>query len=201
MRARTCFASAVCCSDAFLDLPATVQALYYQLAFYADNDGAVDGLRRLARSVGATAEDIDAMEAAGLLLWVDDVPFIADWWVNNRTASTRYVPGSHVDEVAKLEKLENRRYALVSAVQKHSDAEASPEQCSPSANIIKFNPNKTNQNESNPSEADGKEAASSPAFVPCPECGMACAAVTEHGITRGWCPEHGDFADGEAVAL
>ena len=194
MRARTCFASAVCCSDAFLDLPATVQALYYQLAFYADNDGAVDGLRRLARSVGATAEDIDALEAAGLLLRVDDVPFIADWWVNNNTTSIRYRPGAHPNELKRLNKLVTGRYELLNDGYRN-DAVTTP------ANIIKVNPIKTNQNEPNPSEADGKESAPSPAFVPCPECGKACAAVTEHGVTRGWCPEHGDFADGEEVAL
>ena len=49
MAERRMFHSAVVESDAFLDMPAGAQALYFHLGMHADDDGFVNGPRQIAR--------------------------------------------------------------------------------------------------------------------------------------------------------
>ena len=111
-RQRTCFASAVVCDDGFRDLPEGARLLYYELGFNADSDGAIDGIRGVARMARATMDDIDALTDSGYLLWVDGVPFIKHWWVNNNRDRCNYRPGGHPDQLAKLIDEQKKPYAL-----------------------------------------------------------------------------------------
>lgn len=48
-------------SDAFLDMPTSAQALYFHIGMYADDDGFVNGPRRIARLIGASNEDLQLL--------------------------------------------------------------------------------------------------------------------------------------------
>jgi len=79
-------------SDGFIDLPLTTQALYMHLCMEADDDGVVEGSRRVQRGIGASPDDLKLLYAKGLLLDLDGVAVIADWRANNYIQRDRYTP-------------------------------------------------------------------------------------------------------------
>lgn len=191
-RVRTCFASSVVCSDEFRDLPPVARLLYFELGFIADSDGAIDGIRGAARMAGATMDDVDALSAAGYLLWVDGVPFISHWLVNNKTDRLNYRPGGHPEQLSKLIRENGKPYNLSDLYQSDgsltSDAKQSKDKPS-EADLIQ-----ADQSESNLNEGKGNAHAREPTRIRCPQCGFECAATTEpDGVTHAWCPQCGDF--------
>lgn len=103
MAERRMFAQKIITSDRFLDLPFSAQALYFQLSMQADDDGLVDGTKKILRMAGAADSDLRALEAAGLVLVFESgVAAIRHWRVNNRIQRDRYKPSLCVREVAQL---------------------------------------------------------------------------------------------------
>ena len=68
MAERRMFHAAVVGSDAFLDLPPAVQALYFHLGMAADDDGFVNGPKQVARKLGLPATDLQQLIDSGFLL-------------------------------------------------------------------------------------------------------------------------------------
>lgn len=145
MRARVCFASAIACSDEFLDLPFVCQAFYLYLAFVADNDGFIDGMKRIARGFGITMEEVQKLVEAGLLMVVDGTYLITHWKCNNKTDNANYHPGTHINTLEKYVVVENNKpYRLKTDCQQsdgsqgtdvnintHDILESSPSESSP----------------------------------------------------------------------
>lgn len=206
-RKRTCFASSVCCSDSFLDLPAEAQALYLHLGFAADADGAVDGIRSILRMTGFTNDDLAALVDSGYLVDADGVLFIAHWWVNNTKNARDYRPGDHQNTLSLLTLGDDRIYRVSEG--KPLDVQGTYEVNRIESNCIQGeskgkekNSKQINSNESNPKPAPAREASSSK-NAPCPSCGIE-RAIANDGLKEsgwhGWCPQHGDFfinAEGE----
>lgn len=101
MAERRMFHTAVVESDAFLDLPAGVQALYFHLGMQADDDGFVNGPRQIARKLGVSPEALGLLTHAGFLLEFDGIVVIKHWrmansWKSDRLQLPRY------PEIAKL---------------------------------------------------------------------------------------------------
>lgn len=198
-RRRTCFASSVCCTDAFADLPASAQALYFQLAMSSDADGAVDGIRKATRAAGFSKEDVAELYGAGFLVDAGGVPFIAHFWVHQNRDRINYRPGDHAHLVgAVLELGEDRVY-------RPKDEHQSDGSLASVANSIPF---QTIPDDSNPfqsmqgNQTEEEEASRAPAeLAPCPVCKRDCAAKPDFlGNVNLWCRDHGDFsitADGE----
>ena len=167
-RARTCIAHEVVCSDAFLDLPSSARALYPCLLFEADNDGALDSLKRTMRTYGGTEADLAALMDGGYLLRVDGVYFITDWWRNNKTDNRNYRPGTHQDQLSKLIVDANRRY--VPKVGHQSDISLTSDANTKQYKEDELNAMKFNSSSPSNSVADyaAEEAANPPA---CRKCG------------------------------
>ena len=199
MKSKACFASSVCCSDEFIELSPGAQALYLQLSFYADSDGAIDGIKKISRACNFGSDEVGELERAGLLLRVNGVPVIADWWVNNNRDSINYRPGDHPCEISMLKQLPNRRYYIAckedgddcaGTVCRQSDISLTSD-----CKVIKNNQTQNNQTqhtgkENGTNETDRNEG---PHFAGCPECGVACKTSSNGGSVFGWCSEHGKF--------
>lgn len=172
-RKRACFASSVVCTDDFFDLPFEAQALYTQLSFEADADGAIDGVRGVVRKVGAPIEALETLMREGYLLEVDGVTFIRHWLVNNRTDNRNYRPGGHEGELAKLFVSDKKAYELRECT---LDGIQSDISLTSDANVMQSNVNQSNANEPNSSEEKENLTAR------CPHCGFeALASVNEIG--------------------
>ena len=68
MAERRMFAKSVIDSDAFLELPARCQLLYFHLGMRADDDGFVNKARAILRLTGCTEADMKTLIAAQYLI-------------------------------------------------------------------------------------------------------------------------------------
>lgn len=113
MAERRMFAKSVVESDAFLDMPASAQALYFHLGMEADDDGFLNNPKRVQRSVGAAGDDFKLLIAKGFVIpFTSGVVVIRHWKVNNYIQSDRRKPTRCIDEMSQLETDESRAYVL-----------------------------------------------------------------------------------------
>ena len=113
MANRRCFSQSVVESDAFLDMPATTQSLYFHLGMYTDDDGFVVSPRRVQRSIGATDDDMRILAAKGFVIVFDSgVLVVTHHKVNNLLRNDRYKKTACIDELERLEVLPTSAYAL-----------------------------------------------------------------------------------------
>ena len=100
-------------TDAFLDLPPKVQALYFHLGMRADDDGFVSSPRTIVRTIGCNAGDLKQLEAAGYVTSFNSgVLVVTDWKVNNFLRKDRHANTVHQSELAQLTELSTGRYIL-----------------------------------------------------------------------------------------
>ena len=100
-------------TDAFLDLPPKVQALYFHLGMRADDDGFVSSPRTIVRTIGCNAGDLKQLEAAGYVISFNSgVVVVTDWKVNNTIKSDRYRKTMFQSELAQLKESSSKRYIL-----------------------------------------------------------------------------------------
>lgn len=98
-------------SDAFLDLPLSAQALYFHLNMNADDDGFVNNPKMLTRLIGAKSDDLNALiEKKFILTFPNGVAVIKGWWMNNVIQTDRKKPTPYQEELAMLERKENKSY-------------------------------------------------------------------------------------------
>lgn len=97
MAGRRMFAKSVVESDAFLDMPASAQALYFHLVMEARNMGVVNAPKAVARSCGADILDIEAIMNAGFISRVGNEGSIeiVHWYENNGAGETAKKRNSH----------------------------------------------------------------------------------------------------------
>ena len=72
MAVRRMFSVNIVNSDAFLELPAGAQALYFHLNMRADDDGFVNSPRGVMRMAGAAEADLQRLIDKGYLLPFDN---------------------------------------------------------------------------------------------------------------------------------
>lgn len=112
MARRRMFSLAVVDTDAFLDLPATSQNLYFHLGMRADDDGFVASPKRTTSMVNASGDDLKLLIAKGFLIpFASGVCVIRDWKVNNYIQRDRYTPTLYTEEKQKLTCDNTGRYA------------------------------------------------------------------------------------------
>lgn len=180
-------------------MPEEAQVLYFQLCFEADADGAITGIERISRSFGYGKNEIGKLTETGLLVWPLGVPFIADWWVNNRLDNTHYKPGAHKDARSLLELDENRRYVIKDEAEQCDSRDFDEQSANDSRDfgdkVIQNNQIQNNQTQHTGKESDTNETDRNegPHFARCPECGVACKTSNNGGSVFGWCGEHGKF--------
>lgn len=212
-KSRTMIAACVCCSDEFLEMTPSAQALYLQLNLAADADGAIDGVNRVVRGAGFKPADLDELEVCGYVVRAPStaVPFVRHWWANNKKDAHNYRPGPHAAEAREFGMDDARTYveppdspwirhpdgyqadASRTSVHKRRERKINKEK------VIEENPNEEKPTEENTREGALKTRASrgepNPQSAPCPECGADCITCPDEatGGLRAYCPVHGDF--------
>lgn len=111
------FSKDVVCSDRFLDMPASAQALYFQYGLEADDDGFVSAPKKILRLTNASDDDLKILVAKGFLIPFDSgVVVIRDWKINNYLRRDRYTPTRFKEEFEQLDTIDDRYQLHVLAV-------------------------------------------------------------------------------------
>lgn len=117
-------------SDAFLELPLTAQALYFQLNMRADDDGFVGNPKKVIRSIADDEKKIKQyikdlkilIEKNFLIEFDNNVVVIKHWRMHNTLSASRYHETTYISEKDSLFLKRNGAYSL-SDGQKIDDTE------------------------------------------------------------------------------
>ena len=113
MAERRMFAKTIIDSDAFLEMPATTQMLYFHLSMRADDDGFINNPKRIIRMTGASEDDMKILLSKSFVIAFETgVVVIKHWRINNYLRNDRYKPTVYEDEMSQLNVKENGAYTL-----------------------------------------------------------------------------------------
>lgn len=113
MAERRMFTKKITDSDAFLDMPASAQALYFHLNMHADDDGFVNSPKSIQRTVGASVDDIKLLLAKKFILSFESgVIVIKHWKMHNYLRIDRYKPTDYKEEMSQLCLDDKKAYSL-----------------------------------------------------------------------------------------
>lgn len=116
MAERRMFSKAIIDSDAFLDMPTSTRLLYFDLSMRADDDGFVNGPKKIIRMTGASDDDLRILIAKNFIIPFDSgVIVITHWKINNYIQKDRYKKTIYQNEKALLSENENKEYVLDTA--------------------------------------------------------------------------------------
>lgn len=102
-------------TDAFLDMPATTQVLYFHLSMRADDDGFIGNPKRIMRMVGASDDDMRILIAKQFVIpFESGVCVIKHWRIHNYIQKDRYNPTFHKYEKELLTIGDDQSYKLIS---------------------------------------------------------------------------------------
>lgn len=111
MAQRRMFAKTIIDSDAFLDMPATAQLLYFHLAMRADDDGFINQPKSIMRMCGCKDDDIKVLFAKKFVIpFESGIVVIKHWKIHNYIAKDRYTETKYKHERALLDLDENNAY-------------------------------------------------------------------------------------------
>lgn len=110
MAQRRMFSPDIVSSDAFLDMPASSQALYFHLGMNADDDGFVNP-KRIMRVMAASEDDLKVLLAKRFLLTFESgVVVIKHWLIHNLIRADLYKETLYKNEKKVLGLNENGAY-------------------------------------------------------------------------------------------
>lgn len=114
MAEKRMFAKTIIDSDAFLDMPATAQLLYFHLSMRADDDGFVNKPKAVMRLCGARDDDAKMLiEKKFLIPFESGVVVIKHWKIHNYIRKDTYHETKYKEEKSLLELDENDSYRLI----------------------------------------------------------------------------------------
>lgn len=130
MAERRMFAKTIIDSDAFLDMPLSSQALYFHLSMRADDDGFVNGAKKIKRTLGCSDDDFGLLLAKNFIIpFEGGVCVIKHWKIHNYIQKDRYKPTLYADLKDKLSLKNNGIYSMdTQCIQDVSNLETS---CTP----------------------------------------------------------------------
>jgi hypothetical protein len=100
-------------ADAFLDLPATSQLLYFHLGLRADDDGFIHNPKKIMRCCGGTDDDMKILIAKKYLIAFDSgIVVIKHWKLHNKIPKDRYKETNYKEEKALLSLNDYGAYTL-----------------------------------------------------------------------------------------
>ena len=115
MAERRMMAKSVIDTDAFLDMPASTQSLYFHMLLRADDDGFIASPKGILRIIGASDDDLKLLLAKQYLFRFESgVVVIKDWKIHNYIKSDRYKPSMH-PERELLTITANKEYTLINS--------------------------------------------------------------------------------------
>ena len=112
MAERRMFHASVVESDAFLDLPAGAQLLYFHLGMQADDDGFVNGPKQIARKLRRPPRELKALIDAGILFDFDGIVVLKHWRVANNWKNDRLQLPHYPEYARKLFLKPSKEYTL-----------------------------------------------------------------------------------------
>lgn len=122
MAEKRMFSNQIIDSDAFLDMPATSQNLYFHLAMRADDEGFINSPKKIMRSIGANENDFDVLVAKGFLIGFESkIYVIKHWWVHNYIRQDRVKSTNYTYERSLLNLKENGAYTLCQSIDSQVD--------------------------------------------------------------------------------
>ena len=111
MAKRRMFAKTIIDSDAFLDMPASTQLLYFHLSMRADDDGFINKPKSIMRSCGGNDDDMKLLIAKKFIIpFESGIVVIKHWKIHNLIAKDRYTETKYKEEKATLMLDENNAY-------------------------------------------------------------------------------------------
>ncbi len=121
MAERRMFSKRIISSDAFMDMSASAQMLYFHLSMWADDEGFVNNPKTIQRMCGADSEDMSAIIKNGLVIRFESgIIAITHWKMHNYIRGDRIKPTYCADEKAQLCVSEDGVYSF--AEQKNENA-------------------------------------------------------------------------------
>lgn len=103
MAQRRMFTKEITTSDAFVDMPASSQLLYFHLGMEADDEGFIGNARMLSRAYGTSTDDLRLLIAKGFIIAFDSgVTVVKDWNLNNKIRKDRSKPTIYLEEKNQL---------------------------------------------------------------------------------------------------
>ena len=112
MAERRMFHTDVVESDAFLDLPAGAQALYFHIGMHADDDGFVNGPKQIARKLRRPPRELKQLVDSGFLLDFDGIVVVTHFLVGNSLRPDRMKPLNYPHIAGNIYITQNRLYSL-----------------------------------------------------------------------------------------
>lgn len=113
MAQRRMFSLEVCDTDAFLDMPASTQSLYFHLGLRADDCGFVGSPRKITAMVNCSGDDLKLLIAKGYVVpFESGVCVIRHWRQNNYIQSDRFHETCYLQEKSRLKLEKNLVYSL-----------------------------------------------------------------------------------------
>ena len=113
MAERRMFAKTIIDSDAFLEMPATSQLLYFHLNIRADDEGFVNQPKSIMRLAGSKDDDMKVLISKNFIIpFESGVVVVKHWRIHNWIRKERLQETKYTDERARLTVKENGSYTL-----------------------------------------------------------------------------------------
>ena len=104
MSQRRMFSKKITDTDNFLDMPLSTQALYFHLNMGADDEGFIDKVKTIQRTIGASDDDIKILIAKGFIIpFESGVVVIRHWRIHNYIQADRFQATIHQNEKEQLD--------------------------------------------------------------------------------------------------
>lgn len=104
MAQRRMFSKKITDTDNFLDMPLSTQALYFHLNMGADDEGFIDKVKTIQRTIGASDDDIKILIAKGFIIpFENGVVVIRHWRIHNYIQADRFQATIHQNEKEQLD--------------------------------------------------------------------------------------------------
>lgn len=101
-------------SDAFREMPASAQNLYFHLGMEADDDGFIGAYKTVQKSVSSPDDDFKILLAKRFLIqFPTGVLVVKHWLINNTIRKDRYNETKYLEEKRSLYLKENLAYTDV----------------------------------------------------------------------------------------
>ncbi len=114
MAIRRMFSKNIVESDMFLDMPASAKLLYFYLLLNADDDGFVNGPKKVIRETNSTEDDLKVLVAKSFIyLFETGVVVVRHWKMQNTIQKDRYRKSTNNKEMSMLTVASDKSYELI----------------------------------------------------------------------------------------
>ena len=113
MAERRMFAKQIIDSDAFLDMPASTQALYFHLGMRGDDEGFINNPKKIARMINSSDDDMKVLISKKFIIpFESGVCVIKHWKIHNYIRGDRLSETVYEEEKSQLSIKTNNVYSM-----------------------------------------------------------------------------------------